>query len=284
MIIQLLRLWKGGLAMLSNTSLGRYYPTQSFVHQLDPRTKIIGSILMMALIFVINQPWAMAGLGIMTGLLIILSRVPFKHVLQSLRPMLFILLFAGVINLFSIRGEAWLTIGPLTMTDQGVYTALRMAARLVLLILNTTLLLTLTTTPIHVADALEKLLGPLKRIGFPAHEMAMMMSIALRFVPTLLEETDKIMKAQSSRGADYDTGGLITKARGLVTVLIPLFVSAFKRAEDLAIAMEARCYRGGIGRTRLRIMRYSRRDLGFAFGLFLLGGACLTMQILLAIT
>ena len=269
--------------MLSNISLGRYYPTQSFLHQLDPRTKIVGSIVMMTLIFVINQPWAMAGLGFITLLMILLSRVPFSQVLHSLRPMLFILLFAGILNLFTVRGQAWLTIGPLTMTDQGVYTALRMAARLILLILNTTLLLTLTTTPIHVADALEKMLNPLRKIGFPAHEMAMMMSIALRFVPTLLEETDKIMKAQSSRGADYDTGGLITKARGLVSVLIPLFVSAFKRAEDLAVAMEARCYRGGVGRTRLRIMRYTGRDLGFALGLLFLGGGCLALHVVLSL-
>jgi energy-coupling factor transport system permease protein len=142
--------------------------------------------------------------------------------------------------------------------------AIRMAARLTFLILSTTLFLTLTTTPILVADAIESLLNPLRRIGFPAHEMAMMMSIALRFVPTLLEETEKIMKAQSSRGADYDTGGLIAKARGLVSVLIPLFVSAFKRAEELAVAMEARCYRGGEGRTRLKIMRYEKTDIVFA--------------------
>lgn len=268
--------------MLSNISLGRYYPAQSFLHQLDPRTKILGSLVMMTLIFVAQQPLAMAGLGLITILLIILSQVPFRQILQSLRPMLFILVFAVVLNLFSLKGDVWLTIGPLQLTDQGVYTALRMASRLILLILNTTLLLTLTTTPIHVADALENLLGPLKRVGFPAHEMAMMMSIALRFVPTLLEETDKIMKAQSSRGADYDTGGLITKARGLVSVLIPLFVSAFKRAEDLAVAMEARCYRGGIGRTRLRIMRYDQKDLAFAVGMAFLGGACLAIQIIQA--
>jgi energy-coupling factor transport system permease protein len=149
-----------------------------------------------------------------------------------------------------------------------------------LLILNTTLLLTLTTTPILVADAIENLLHPLRKVGFPAHELAMMMSIALRFVPTLLEETEKIMKAQSSRGADYDTGGLISKARGLVSVLIPLFVSAFRRAEELAVAMEARCYRGGEGRTRLKIMRYTRVDLGFVLGLLCFAGAALLLQIL----
>lgn len=250
--------------MLSNISLGRYYPGQSLLHLLDPRCKIISAITMMVLIFVARSFWTMLMLAIVTMLLIIISRVPFRMLINSLKPMIFILIFAFTLNLLTVSGEEWLRVGPVTITDQGFYTALRMASRLALLIMNTTLFLTLTTTPIHVADALENLLGPLRRIGFPAHEMAMMMSIALRFVPTLLEETDKIMKAQSSRGADYDTGGLITKARGLVSVLIPLFVSAFKRAEDLAVAMEARCYRGGEGRTRLKVMQYSRRDFYFA--------------------
>jgi energy-coupling factor transport system permease protein len=217
-------------------------------------------------------------LGLMTVLLILLSRVPVKLVLSGLKPMLFILVFAFFLNLLTARGEVWLKLGPLTVTDQGVYTALRMAARLTLLILNTTLLLTLTTTPILVADAIENLLSPIRKIGFPAHEMAMMMSIALRFVPTLLEETDKIMKAQSSRGADYDTGGVVSKARGLVSVLIPLFVSAFRRAEDLAIAMEARCYRGGEGRTRLKIMKYTRLDLFFILALALVAVAALLLH------
>ncbi len=249
--------------MMNAVSLGRYYPTQSILHRLDPRTKVIVSILLMALIFIASNPLPMAASGLLTVILIGLSRVPVKQVVLSLRPMLFILAFAAVLNIFTVSGNPLLQVGPLTVSDQGLYTAIRMAARLIVLILNTTLLLTLTTTPIHVSDALENLLSPLKRFGFPAHEMAMMMSIALRFVPTLLEETDKIMKAQSSRGADYDTGGLISRARGLVSVLIPLFVSAFKRAEDLATAMEARCYRGGESRTRLRIMRYQKADIWF---------------------
>ncbi|MDD2534024.1 MAG: energy-coupling factor transporter transmembrane component T [Eubacteriales bacterium] len=252
------------MPMMSNISLGRYYPTRSILHALDPRTKVLASILMMALIFIASDPLPMAVIGVLTLFLVALSRVPFKQVLISLRPMLFILLFAAVLNMLTVSGNVLWQLGPIRITDQGLFTALRMASRLVLLILNTTLLLTLTTTPIHVSDALENLLSPFKRLGFPAHEMAMMMSIALRFVPTLLEETDKIMKAQSSRGADYDTGGLISRARGLVSVLIPLFVSAFKRAEDLATAMEARCYRGGDSRTRLRIMRYQLADGLFA--------------------
>ncbi|MDD2457216.1 MAG: energy-coupling factor transporter transmembrane component T [Eubacteriales bacterium] len=253
--------------MISNISLGRYYPAKSILHRLDPRTKILSAFLMMAVIFLSRDLLSMGLLGLVTLALIGLSRVPVKQVLVSLRPMLFILLFAVVLNILTISGDPLLKIGPVIISEQGLITALRMGSRLILLILNTTLLLTLTTTPIHVSDALENLLGPFRKIGFPAHEMAMMMSIALRFVPTLLEETDKIMKAQSSRGADYDTGGLIARARGLVSVLIPLFVSAFKRAEDLAVAMEARCYRGGESRTRLRVMKYQTRDALFGIGI-----------------
>ncbi len=249
--------------MLGNISLGRFYPADSLLHRLDPRSKILSAIVMMVLIFMSQSLWIMLILALITFLFIGLSKVPLKTVLSGLKPMIFILVFAFTINVFTVDGDPLLKLGPLTISDQGLLTALRMASRLALLIMNTTLFLTLTTTPIHVADAMESLLNPLRRIGFPAHEMAMMMSIALRFVPTLLEETDKIMKAQSSRGADYDTGGLITKARGLVSVLIPLFVSAFKRAEDLAVAMEARCYRGGEGRTRLNVMAYKRRDIWF---------------------
>ena len=264
--------------MLKQISLGRYYPGDSVLHRLDPRTKIIIAIFYMVLVFVIQAAVPMILLCLFTLALIILSRVPIKYVLNSIKPILFILIFAFVINLFTVKGDAWLNLGPLTITYQGIYTALRMAARLTLLILSTTLFMTLTTTPILIADAMEKLLNPLRKIGFPAHEMAMMMSIALRFVPTLLEETDKIMKAQSSRGADYDTGGLIAKARGLVSVLIPLFVSAFKRAEDLAVAMEARCYRGGEGRTRLKIMKLQRLDLVFGVSILLISTGILFLQ------
>ena len=265
--------------MLDNISLGRYFPGQSVIHRLDPRTKIIAAILAMAIIFLVRGPFPMLVVGASTIVLALLAKVPVRTVLSGLKPMLFILVFAFALNLFTIRsGTVWLPLGPLVITDEGFYTAVRMAARLTFLILDTTLLLTLTTTPILVSDAMENLLGPLKKVRFPAHEMAMMMSIALRFVPTLLEETDKIMKAQSSRGADYDTGGLISKARGLVSVLIPLFVSAFKRAEDLAVAMEARCYRGGEGRTRLKVLRYTRLDLLFAIFLVATGALILILE------
>ena len=249
--------------MLKQVSLGRYYPGSSVLHRLDPRVKIILSFLYMVIIFLAQSLIPMLLVALTTVVLILLSRVPLRHIMNSLKPILFILIFAFVINLLTIQGDQLLKIGPVIISEQGLYTAIRMALRLAFLIISTTLFLTLTTTPILVSDAIEQLLKPLSRIGFPAHEMAMMMSIALRFVPTLLEETEKIMKAQSSRGADYDTGGLIAKARGLVSVLIPLFVSAFKRAEELAVAMEARCYRGGEGRTRLKIMRCERKDALF---------------------
>lgn len=267
------------MILLDNISLGRYFPGQSVIHRLDPRTKILAAIFSMILIFLVRGPLPMLLVGGLTILLALLTKVPARTVLSGLKPMLFILLFAFVLNLFTIRsGAEWLVLGPLTITDEGFFTALRMAARLTFLILCTTLLLTLTTTPILVSDAMENLLGPLKKVRFPAHEMAMMMSIALRFVPTLLEETDKIMKAQSSRGADYDTGGLVSKARGLVSVLIPLFVSAFKRAEDLAVAMEARCYRGGEGRTRLKVLRYTRLDLLFSIIMLVSGALILVLE------
>jgi energy-coupling factor transport system permease protein len=266
--------------MLDNISLGRFYPADSLLHRLDPRTKMLASLVIMILTFIAPKPLPLLVLGLLTVALAVLSRVPARTVLSGLKPMLFILIFAFVLNLLTVRGEIWLQLGPFSVTDQGVYTALRMAARLSLLILNTTLLLTLTTTPILVSDAIENLMGPLRKIGFPAHEIAMMMSIALRFVPTLLEETDKIMKAQSSRGADYDTGGMVSKARGLVSVLIPLFVSAFRRAEDLAVAMEARCYRGGEGRTRLKIMHYGQEDAFFAVLILGVSLAVLLLQYL----
>lgn len=264
--------------MLKQISLGRYYPGDSLLHRLDPRVKIILSFFYMVVIFLAQSLVPMLIIATITLVLVILSQVPIRHILASLKPILFILVFAFVINLLTVKGDPLIELGPVTLSDQGLYTAFRMAARLMLLIISTTLFLTLTTTPIWVADAIESLLNPLRKIGFPAHEMAMMMSIALRFVPTLLEETEKIMKAQSSRGADYDTGGLIAKARGLVSVLIPLFVSAFKRAEDLAIAMEARCYRGGEGRTRLKIMHCEKKDIIFAVSLVLLCIGALVIQ------
>ena len=252
--------------MMENITLGRYYPGDSILHRMDPRLKIVVSILMMTAIFIVKKPVPLALLALSIVGMVLLSRIPFKQVASSIRPILFIIIFAFFLNLFTVDGNVLVRIGPLHVTDAALETAFRMSLRLVLLIVSTSVILTLTTTPILIADALESLMKPLERLRFPVHELAMMMSIALRFVPTLAEETSKIMKAQSSRGADYDTGGIIKKAKGLVSVLVPLFISAFRRAEDLAVAMEARCYRGGKGRTKLKVMHFSRTDAWTAFG------------------
>jgi len=257
--------------MMENITLGRYYPGSSPLHKMDPRLKIVISLLMMTAIFLVKRP---VPLALLTGSVIasiVMSRIPARQILMSIRPILFVILFAFFLNIFTVDGNELIRIGPLRVTDAALETAGRMSLRLLLLIISTSVILTLTTTPILIADAIESLMKPLNRLRFPVHELAMMMSIALRFVPTLAEETSKIMKAQSSRGADYDTGGIIKKARGLVSVLVPLFISAFRRAEDLAVAMEARCYHGGKGRTKLKVMHFSRLDLWSAvsFVLFL---------------
>ena len=245
--------------MLKDISLGRFYPAESPLHRMDPRFKILATLVLMVLVFIATDLYAFLAYALFAVVCVALSRIPPIHVIKSIKPVLFLILFAFVLNVFSGRGDAIFTVGPVTATWDGLVMGFRMAARLTLLI-ATSSLLTLTTTPILVADAMERLMKPLQRFGFPAHEMAMMMSIALRFVPTLVEETDKNMKAQSSRGADYDTGGILRKARGLVSVLVPLFIGSFRRADELAVAMEARCYRGGEGRTRLRVMKATSAD------------------------
>lgn len=242
-------------------SIGQFYPAKSILHSLDPRLKFLFSIAGMVLLFSLkNWPSMLFFFGVMV-LMIALSKVPVKLILRSLKPVLFIGIFAFVLNLFSVKGDALWRIGPVDITVEGLQLGLRMAFRLFSLVAMTSLLLTLTTTPLQISAALESLFKPLGRLGFPSHELAMMMSIALRFIPTLMEETDRLMKAQSSRGANYDSGGFISRLKGLLTILIPLFVSAFKRADDLALAMEARCYRGGEGRTKLNVLRYQKMDV-----------------------
>ncbi len=245
---------------MKEITLGRYYPGNSFIHRMDARVKFFLSLAFMILLFFITKP-APFGIFAATALMIILStKIPFKQIFLSLKPILFIILFAFILNLFSYQGTPIWSLGPLKMTQEGIYAGIRMAVRLSLLIITSSVFLTLTTTPLNVADAMESIMRPLQKIGFPAHEISMMMSIALRFVPNLMEETDKIMKAQSSRGAQYDTGGVIARAKGLVSVLVPLFVSCFRRAEELATAMEARCYHGAEGRTKLHVMKMERSD------------------------
>lgn len=249
---------------MSRFTIGNYYPGSSLIHRLDPRLKLIISVAMMIIIFMLNSWWQLLIYAVFLFGCQALSGLPPRLLLRSMRPILWIAIFAFIINTFSIPGTELFSVGPVTVTEEGVFTGLRMVVRLVLLIVTSTLFLTLTTTPLLLADSLESLLGPLKRLKVPVHDLSMMMSIALRFVPTLSEEADKIMKAQSSRGANYDSGKLLDRLKGIISILVPLFVSAIGRAEDLALAMEARCYRGGEGRTKLHELHYSRLDAAFA--------------------
>ncbi len=246
--------------MIRDITIGQYVPGDSLLHKTDPRTKIILTFVMMIFIFMITTYWGYLLLSLFTALTIVTANIPFKFVLKGLKPVVFIVIFAGVINMFTIGGRTIFEIGILRMTYEGLDTAVKMSIRLFLLIITASML-TYTTTPIALTDGIEKLMGPLKRIRVPVHEIAMMMTIALRFIPTLLEETDKIIKAQSSRGADFDSGNMVERAKSFIPVLIPLFISAFRRADELATAMEARCYRGSEGRTRMKQLHLTRYDL-----------------------
>lgn len=249
--------------MLTDITLGQYFPGSSFLHRLDPRTKLVGTVLFVAGIFLAES---YASYGLVTAfaaLAVLLSGVPVRLVLRSIRPLWVIILITLVIHIFSTPGKVIYTLGPLTATLEGVRQGALMTARLVFLIVMSSLL-TFTTSPIVLTDGIERLLNPFRRIGLPAHELAMMMTIALRFIPTLLEETDRIMKAQMARGADFARGNIVKRAKNMVPLLVPLFISAFRRADELAVAMEARCYRGGENRTRMKELRLAARD-GVAF-------------------
>lgn len=245
--------------MIRDITIGQYYPRDSFIHKLDPRTKIIGTFIYIISLFIFRKfiPYLVV-FGFL-GLVIKTSEVPLKHILKGLKSIMFLLIFAVVFNIFLTPGDILWKWGFLKVTRQGLETAGFMAIRLVLLIMGSSLM-TFTTTPNHLTDGLEKIMNPLKKIKVPVHEISMMMSIALRFIPILLEETDKIMKAQMARGADFESGNLIKKAKSLVPLLVPLFVSAFRRANDLAMAMEARCYHGGEGRTKMKPLQYHKQD------------------------
>ena len=245
---------------MSDMTLGQYFPAESVIHRLDARIKIVLAIAFMVLAFLVNT---LQGYGMVLGLLVVtilLSRVPIRFVLKGLKPILFILIFTFVLNLFLTPGQTvWVHWWIFTITKESLLFAVQMSVRLALLVAGTSML-TLTTAPLQLTDGLESLLRPLKAIRFPVHEMAMMMSIALRFIPTLAEEADRIRKAQAARGADFDTGGLFKRAASLIPLLVPLFVGAFRRAEELATAMEARCYHGGEGSTKLTVMHMGGRD------------------------
>jgi len=244
---------------IKDITLGQYFPGESRIHRLDPRTKIIGTFVFLISLFLVDHflGFALAGLFLLVSILV--SGVPFRFLFRGLKPILFLIVFTMLINLFMTSGTALVALGPLTITEEGLYRASFMALRLVLLIFGSSLL-TLVTKPITLTDGMERLMSPFNRLGLPSHELAMMMTIALRFIPTLLDETDKIMKAQTARGADFESGNLFRRAKGLIPLLVPLFVSAFRIAADLAMAMEARCYRGGQGRTRMNSMAFGKGD------------------------
>ena len=264
--------------MLKDITIGQYMPGNSIVHRCDPRAKMLFTLLLLTVLFMIR---GLVGFGIMLvflGIVTMIAKIPLLYIVKGLKPMMYILLFTLVINVFFSRGETILwQWGWLQVSYEGILIAVRMGLRLVLLIMATSLL-TLTTTPILITDGMERLLHPLKVIRLPVHEIAMMMSIALRFIPTLLEEADKIMKAQKARGANFDTGNVMQRAKSYLPILIPLIIGAFRRAEELALAMEARCYRGGEGRTKLRQLRYGGVDLVCAVVLLLYCGCVLLLD------
>ena len=245
--------------MLRDITLGQYYPADSVIHKLDPRVKLFGTLIYIISLFVFKGLPAFILAAIFLVVLIKLSKVPFSYMVKGLKTIVLIMLFAAVFNLFLTPGTKLVSFWIFTITYEGLKNAVVMIVRLIFLIIGTSLM-TLTTTPNELTDGLEKALSPLKYIKVPVHEIAMMMSIALRFIPILIEETDKIMKAQMARGADFEHGNLIQKAKNMVPLLVPLFVSAFRRANDLAMAMEARCYRGGEGRTKMKPLHYQKRD------------------------
>ena len=245
--------------MIRDITLGQYYPGDSAVHRLDARTKIIATLLYIIELFVVNNFWGFLIAAAALFAVIAVSRVPLKFIFRGLTAVFLIIAFTFLLNLFMVDGRVLWHWKFLTITYEGVHRAFFMAVRLVLLIIGSSIL-TLTTKPIELTDGLEKLLKPFSKIGLPSHEIALMMTIALRFIPTLMEETDKIIKAQQARGADFESGNLLQRAKSLIPILVPLFVSSFRIAQDLALAMEARCYRGGSGRTRMNEIRFRRGD------------------------
>ena len=245
--------------MIRDITLGQYYPVRSVLHQMDPRTKLFGTLVFLVSLFISDNAAGYLAATCFLVLAIRLSKVPVKFMLKGLKSIFFLLLISVSFNLFLTDGETLLRLGFLKITKEGIHMACFMGLRLIYLVIGSSIL-TLTTTPNQLTDGLEKSLGFLKVLKVPVHEISMMMSIALRFIPILIEETDKIMKAQMARGADFESGNLVQKAKSMVPLLVPLFISAFRRATDLAMAMEARCYRGGEGRTKMKPLHYEGRD------------------------
>ena len=259
--------------MLKDITLGQYFPGKSSIHLLDPRTKLIMLVVYIVALFIANS-WISYGLMLLFLLTVIkVSAIPAKSIVRGMKPLVMILVFTGVLNLFFTTGEGepLVDFWVITIYAEGITRAVMMVARILMLITGT-FLLTYTTSPIALTDGLEALMNPLKVIKVPVHELSMMMCIALRFIPTLIEETDKIMSAQKARGADFENGSLVERAKALIPILVPLFISAFRRADELATAMECRCYQGGDGRTKMKLLRYTRWDFNaFGIGILLVG-------------
>ena len=260
--------------MLKDITLGQYFPGNSPVHRLDPRTKLILLIAYIVALFSAANWLSYGVMFLFLAVTIAVSRIPLKSILGGMKPLVMILVFTGVLNIFFTTGEGepWKLFGFIKIYKEGIIRAVFMTLRILMLITGT-FLLTYTTSPIALTDGLESLLGPLKKLRVPVHELSMMMCIALRFIPTLIEETDKIMSAQKARGADFETGNLLERVKALVPILVPLFISAFRRADELATAMECRCYHGGDGRTKMKLLRYRLLDYkGFLIGAVMLSG------------
>lgn len=259
--------------MLKDITLGQYFPGKSPIHLLDPRTKLLFLIIYFIALFTADG-WISYGIVLVfLSTVIYMTTIPLKTIVKGLKPLIFILVFTGILNLFMTPGENVLvSFWGLNITVEGLVQAIFMVSRILMLIVGT-FLLTYTTSPIALTDGLESLLGPLKKLRLPVHELSMMMCIALRFIPTLIEETDKIMSAQKARGADFETGSLVQRVKALVPILVPLFIGAFRRADELATAMECRCYQGGEGRTKMKTLHYKRRDfVAFSTGALLVAG------------
>ena len=266
--------------MITDITLGQYFPIESCIHKIDPRLKIIFTLVYIVLVFFANTILTYSLIALFCFIVIMLSKIKLSVVLKSVKPMLLVILITAFINIFftGVTDVLW-SYKFIKITQTGVTNAVNMALRLIFLVIGSSLL-TYTTSPIMLTDGIERLLKPFSKIGLPSHEIAMMMTIALRFIPTLLEETEKIMTAQKSRGADFESGNIIKRAKALIPVLIPLFINAFKRADELATAMECRCYRGGEGRTRLRVLKFSGSDFFALIAMLVFSALLITFRIL----
>ena len=246
---------------MKSISFGQYYPAESIIHRSDPRTKVILAMLYIVSSFLCKNILSFVLLAVSSIIVIFMSEIPVKTVMKSIRPILVIMVFMSLLNVFLTKGGVLLVdFWRIQIYSKGIYAAASAVVRVVSLIIGTSIFLTYTTTPIELTDGIEQLFGPLKKIKVPVHEFAMMMTIALRFIPTLIEETNKIISAQKARGADFSNGSLLKRAKSLIPILVPLFISSFRRADELAVAMECRCYRGGEGRTKLHILKYKTSD------------------------